>query len=361
MNIGAELGAKAATLKKWADTTIAQADEVDNTLLQFEGGLSLTALIINGLLKYSKATQAKAPLTEAQVQKFSAYFLSRRTVQQAKGAAVLLEVLDTIATEHKTSAICAEFMANGIVQPDAPIAYVKLVDVLNRSLKPAATTLHASVVSKADRSILASKLPLVSKSSDNTVQELDLKAAKLTSGLYNVELTIDSIKQTLPIKVLSKVVVQNVEIGIGESDSSSADQKHTVVHPQKVPTVLSADQQQKITLKVSIVDELTKKPVTVHQSFVLFRDIESKKEIIFIAEQDASKAYKFSLDVGAHSAFFLHSSGVYATELIVGDAMIANSFRWHLADIELKFQERPDKPGNDHLFYANWIECSRVE
>lgn len=319
-------------------------------MLQFEGGLSLTALLINGIVKYSKASQTKSPLTEAHVQKFTAYFLARRSVQQAKGAAVLLEVLDTLTTEYKSAAICAELMANGLVQPDAAVVYVKLVDVLNRPLNPAATTLHASILSKADGSILASKLALVSKSSDNTVQELNLQSAKLTRGVYNVDLTIDSLKKTLPIKVLSKVLIQNVEIGIGESDSSSAEQKHSIAHPQKLSSLLTADQQQKISIKFALIDELTKKPVSVHQSFALFRDIESNKEIIFVVEQDPAKSYKFSLDVGAHSAFFHHSSGVYAYELIIGDTMIANSFRWHLADIELKFQERSEKPGKDHFF-----------
>lgn len=343
-SVGAELGSRASNLKKWTEITTAQADEVDGTLLQFEGGLSITALIINGILKFSKSLQTKSPLTDAQVQKFSAYFLSRRLVQQPKGASILLEVLETIAAEHKSNAVCVELFANGLVQPDAQNVNVRLVDVLNRPLKPTVSTLHASVLNQADGSILAAKLPLIAKNSDNTVYQLDLKSAKLTRGSYNIELTVDSLKRTLPIKVLGNVLVQNVEIGIGEADSASADQKHVVAYPGKLATVLSIDQQQKISLKVALVDELTKKPITVHQSFVLFREQASGKEVVFIAEQDASKAYKFNLDVGAHAGFFQHTSGAYSYELIVGDALLANSFRWHLVDVELKFQERFEKP-----------------
>lgn len=331
-------------MKKWIEITTAQADEVDGSLLQFEGGLSITALVINGILKFSKTLQTKSPLSDVQVQKFTAYFLTRRLVQQPKGASILLEVLETIATEHKSNAICVELFANGLVQPDAQNVHVRLVDVLNRPLKPAVSTFHASVLNQADGSILATKLALTPKGTDNTVHQLDLKSAKLTRGSYNVELTIDTLKRTLPIKVLGNVLVQNVEIGIGESDSSSADQKHIVAHPNKLSTVLNIDQQQKISLKVSLVDELTKKPISVHQSFVLFREKANGREVIFIAEQDASKAYKFNLDVGAHAGFFHHSSGAYSYELVVGDALLANSFRWHLADVELKFQERIEKP-----------------
>lgn len=329
--------------------------------MQFEGGLSITALVINGILKFSKSLQAKSPLTDVQVQKFTAYFLTRRLVQQPKGASILLEVLETIATEHKTNAVCVELFANGLVQPDAQNVHVRLVDVLNRPLKPAASTLHASVLNQADGSILASKLSLTAKSSDNTVHQLDLKSAKLTRGSYNVELTIDALKRTLPIKVLGNVLVQSVEIGIGEADSSSADQKHTVAYPSKLPAVLNIDQQQKISLKVSLVDELTKKPISVHQSFVLFREQATGKEVIFIAEQDTSKAYKFNLDVGAHAGFFHHSSGAYSYELIVGDALLANSFRWHLADVELKFQERFEKPSGTLKRLTSHLNFSLVK
>lgn len=318
--------------------------------MQFEGGLSITALIINGILKYSKAIQTKSPLTDAQVQKFTAYYLSRRLVQQPKGASLLLEVLGSIAVDYKEAAVCVELFRNGLVKPDSPILRVKLVDVLGRPLK-LASTLQGAVLSAADGSIIASKLSFTPNSSDNTIHQLDLTSAKLTRGSYKIELTRGSSKTVHAIKVLGKVLIQNVEIGIGESDSASSDQKHTVAHPNKLSTVLSVDHQQKISLKALLVDELTKKPITVHQSFVLFRDKKSNKEIIFIAEQDASKAYKFNLDVGAHAGFFHHLSGVYSYELIVGDALIANSFRWHLADIELKFQEKTEKLSGNFRYF----------
>lgn len=353
-NIAADLGPMASNLKTWTETIAAQADEVDGAHLQYEGGLSTTSLVINGLLKYSKTLQVKSPLTDTQAQKFIAYFLSRRSVQQAKGASILMEVLETIADERKENAICMEFFDHGIIQPDNTFALVKLMDVLNRPLKKA-STFHANVLSNTDGSPLASKLALKSKASDNTVHELDLTPLKLTRGTYNIELTYNSMKKVLPIKMLGKVLVQNVEIGIGESDSAAADQQHPLEYPNKLPSItsFSFDHKQKISMKATLVDELTAQPITVHQSFVLFRDAESKKEIIFIAEQDSSKAYKFNLDVGAHAGFFGHSSGFYSCELIVGDALVSNSFRWHLADVELKFQQRFGFPTGNFSFFIS--------
>lgn len=352
-NVAADIGARASAVSKWIEGTLAQADEVDGKFLQFEGGLSITALIINGIFKFSKSTSSPVPLSEDQVHKFIAYFLSRRLVQQAKGASVLLEVLETIAADNKVAPICISFTGNGLLQPESQVLNVKVLNILGKSLQPAVSSVTASVSSKVDNAILGSKLAFISKSSDKTEFALDLKPLKLTRGTYTIEIVADSYKQSLNFKVLGKVKVASLEIGVGESDSASAIQKQTIAYPNKLSNVLNADQQQKILMKTLLVDEATNKPISVHQAFILFKD-QSQREIIFVAEQDTTKAYKFDLDIGARSVFFNHRSGVYALELIVGDSSLANSFRWHLANIELKFSER-EQLGMQYASYEpNW-------
>lgn len=340
LNIAADLGTHGSSISKWIEGTIAQADEVDGRLLQFEGGLSITALIINGALKLTAASKSAAPLNEDQANKFVAYFLSRRSVQQPKGASVLLEVLTTIAADRQLSPVCIQLIGNGQVQPESPVVNVKVVDILGNALTPAISSVTATVTSKSDSSVLVSKTTLSAKSSDKTVYALDLSASKPARGSYVVDITADSFKQTLNVKVLGSVKVSSLEIGVGETDSSSFN-KQTVSFPNKLSTVINADHQQKILLKTLLVDASTDKPITVHQAFVLLSNKQTKEEIIFVAEQDSTKAYKFDLDVGARGADFGHRSGAYALELLVGDASLSNSFRWAVADLELKFNQEP--------------------
>lgn len=47
-----QLGAPAAPIADWIEGAIAQADEIDGKMLQFEGGLSITGLLLNGAFKY---------------------------------------------------------------------------------------------------------------------------------------------------------------------------------------------------------------------------------------------------------------------------------------------------------------------
>lgn len=295
--------------------------------------------MLNGAFRLTGSSKKSTPLTEEQATKFTHYLLSRKSVQQAKGAAVLLEALRTIASDRKLSPVCIQLLGNGQLQPQSPVATIKVVDILGQPLSPAPASLTATVTSKSDNSVLATKLALVPRGNDKTVFALDLTAQKPARGSYAVDLTVDSWKQPLTIRVLGRVKVSSLEIGVGESDSTSNFKKQTVAYPSKLANTLNADHLQKVILKASLVDESNNKPLAVHQAFVLLEHKKSKEEIIFVAEQDTSKAYKFDLDVGARGSDFGHRSGLYSVVLIVGDASLSNSFKWHVADIELKFSQ----------------------
>lgn len=57
-------------------------------------------------------------------------------------------------------------------------------------------------------------------------------------------------------------------------------------------------------------------------------------------------------DVGSKSIDFNHKSGLYHMELIVGDALLSNSFKWHIADIKLKFGQEPAISGKFIFSYG---------
>lgn len=335
--VASELGTSAGFVFDRIEDAIVQADEVDGKMLQFEGGLSITSLIINGALKLTEALEKKLPLTEEQLVKFTSYFLSRRSVQTAKGASVLLESLRLISSLSENVPVSIETIGNGQIYPESQKLSIQISDILGRPLSAGISPVQATVTSKTGGAVLTSKSNLIPSTSDKTAYSLDLKQFKPTRGLYTVDITAGKFTQKLQIKIIGRVKVGASEIGIGDSDSSSSIKKQFIVYPNKLDQVLSVDAQQKIVLKITLLDEESDKPITVHQSFVRLNNKETNEEIIFVAEQDTSKAYKFDMDVGARAADFNSKTGLYSIDLIVGDSSISNSFKWHVADIQIKF------------------------
>lgn len=380
-HVAAELGTRSEPIADWIEGAFAQADEIGGKMLQFEGGLSITALVLNGAFKLTNALKKPAPLTEEQTYKFVTYLLSRRSVQIPKGAHVLIEALQLITADKKISPICIQIVGNGQIQPDSPLIHVKIVDLLGKPVSPAISSVSATVTAKQSSTPLVTKQALTSKSSDKTIFELNLSTAKPVRGAYDVQIFADQYQQTAEIKILGKVKVKGLEIGVGESDSISTLKKQTVDYPNKLSEELNADAQMKVILRVTLIDETTGSPMTVHQAFIRLLNKKTDDEIIFVAEQDSTRAYKFDMvscvrflmskfllefflfrvaililfffeishctfsyvlqDVGSRGVDFGHNSGSYSIELIVGDASLSNSFKWHVADIQLKFNTQP--------------------
>jgi len=69
--------------------------------------------------------------------------------------------------------------------------------------------------------------------------------------------------------------------------------------------------------------------------------VQTDQEIIFVAQEEAGKVYKFDADLQKSSKEFDYLSGKYEMRLTVGDAIIQNPFVWHIADLRLKFSAPP--------------------
>ncbi len=191
-------------------------------------------------------------------------------------------------------------------------------------------------------------------------------------GFY--ELTISALPATKPddrlagnagavvsIKSLGDLRVVSSEIGVTDADLPG--RLSPVSHPAKHRGLLEADHHQRVLLKFFLEDAADGERITAHQTFVSMTNMDTKEEIIFVAEQvrdcipdpvwccnvfrsqdKLTSGYKFDLDVGVKATEFNYVSGRYSIRLIVGDAVISNPVDWHVADIKLQFQPNPADP-----------------
>lgn len=66
-------------------------------------------------------------------------------------------------------------------------------------------------------------------------------------------------------------------------------------YPETLSEMLVADQHQRVILKFVVRDTSSGRPTEVHQAFVKITHMDSKREIIFVAETDSNDVYKFDM------------------------------------------------------------------
>jgi len=332
-----------------AGDAFVQADEVDGRMLQFEGGLSATSLILKGAFQLAAKTKAAPPISKAQAVKFANYVLSRKSVQSAKGGVALLDAL-TVLSDNAFYVPVAVTLSDGsaVVHESSPKVRVRVTDLLGRALGSMSLVVDAATRA-SDGAVVLSKHKMTAVSGDATAHEVDLYAAKPGRGFYTLTVTATPTKAdarlvgnegvSLLVKALDSVAVTGAEIGVADVDQSTAPKLSPVQPPSKLASALTADHRRKVVFKFAIKDKTSNEKIRVHQAFVRLVHVATDAEIVFVAEPDSADTYHFDLDVGARTDDFGGRSGAYQLHLLVGDAVVANPVSWHVADVQLSFPE----------------------
>lgn len=319
------LGASGQFAYDRIEDIIVQADEIDGKLLQFEGGLGITSLLLSGIVRLSESLKKLLPLTQMQVEKFGNYLLSRRSVQSPKGISCLLEGTKTI-TGTKLSPVCISVMGSGVVTSEKPALSVKVCNMLGKPLTSTDAVVAQSATRLTDDVVVLSKQKLVA-TTDPTLYELELKHEP---GRYRIIVTAGTHTASLSASVLGTVNVQWLELGITDTDQASPSKLQKLIYATKLGKLLEADSQQRLVIRFSLGGRI------VHQAFVRLECQQTAREIIFVAEVDSNGIYKFDMDIGSKATELGIKSGKYNVELIIGDPIISNPFRWTLAEAELR-------------------------
>ncbi|XP_023714512.1 dolichyl-diphosphooligosaccharide--protein glycosyltransferase subunit 2 [Cryptotermes secundus] len=364
-HIAAQLGTDGTFAFDRIEDAIVQADEVDSRFLQFEGGLSITALLVSGAYKLADTVKKPPPITGDQAVKFANYFLSRRSVQTAKGAYSLLEVVHTLTNNKFHLPVAITLASPAAVSLEQPRVSVRVSDLLGQPLSADPLTVTAESATRVgDEVVVLSKKKFESTSGDRTVYSVNLMETKPERGLYKLSVSaalakpdprlVGNVGASLTVKVMCAVGVENVEVGTVDADQTTQAKLAKVSYPDKLTTPVEADSLQKLIMKFALKDKSTGKVMTVHQAFVKLHNLVTNQEIIFVAEPDSAKIYKFDIDVGSKASEFGYLSGLYSMELIVGDAVLSNSFSWIVADVVLKFSDSVPVPSSskDQYLYA---------
>lgn len=328
--VAAELENNGKFVLKHVKSTLAQTDEIDGKYLQFEGGLTITAAVISGLIKVTQAFNETSPITADQAEKFAAYLLARRSIRTPRGLYLVLETLEAISQLENVAPICIKKVAN--TEKESQTVLIQVSDLFGKLVN----TNEAPTFS-FDKNKNSQVEKLKKSSLAQTLYELDLSKFNLEGGYHDITIKLGTFQQSLQVPILNTVKVTLSELVISDGESNAVVKKIDLKPYASLQEQISVDNQQRITLKVTLADKVTNKLLSVHQVFLRFS--EKTEEIIFVAEQDASKSYKFDIDIGAHGSNFGYRSGLYAAELLIGDFLISNPFVWKFGTVNLSFNK----------------------
>ncbi|WAR18094.1 RPN2-like protein [Mya arenaria] len=337
-NIVSEIGG--ADVNRYFDLIediVAQADEVDDKYLQYEGGLFVTASVVEGAYKLSAKANKAPVISQDKVLKFANYLLSRKHVHQLKSAYKLLAAVSILTTNKYHIPVAVTLASPVSVSQSKPTVQVRVSNIMGGSLGKMTVTAD-SAKNLGDQSVVISKKPFKA-TSDDALFEMDFMANKPSSGFYNVAISVAPAKAdsrllgvtgaSVTVKVTTQVSLENVEIGVADRDQVVAPKPTRVQHPGRVGAALEADFHQKVIMKFLLKDKMSGSAFPAHQTFVRLTNAESKQEIIF--------------NVGSSAKDFGYKSGKYSLELVIGDAVIENPIAWNLADLQLTFPAAPGK------------------
>lgn len=341
------------------DDVVMQADEVDGRFLQFEGGLGVTANIILGIYSLASSLNKPPGLSNEQVIKFTNYFLNRKTVQTVKGAADLLEVLKVLSQNNYHIPVCVSLYGSSSISEENPLVSVHVTNVLGQSL--------GSELSVSSESTLwTGKKAFKAVQGDSTMFAFDLIEIKPKRGPHSLTISVSTSKPDskligntgaeIKVIILTKVTVENAEIGIVDRDQTTSLKMTALQYPGYNKNILEVDQQQKIVMKFALKDLISGEYLTPHQVFLQILNDESKRENIYVAETESNtNIYKFDLNMAQRAKDFGHNSGLYHISLIVGDPAIANPFVWKLASLKISFSSGSTQTVRDQ---APWMTAT---
>jgi len=327
------------------EDAVVQADEVDGKMLQFEGGLSVTSVVLTGAARLAVKAKKMLPVTGEQAVKFGNYLMSRKSVQQPKGAFHLLEAVMTMANNPQHIPLVIALASPVSVSAENPHVVVSVTDLAGGSPGDFSVVLDTAT-RQEDGAVVAAKQSLTHMVT-TTKHTMDLMAANPPAGFYELSLTATPVKAdarfvgntgvTLTVKVLTTISVDNAELKVVDAEQSTTGKTVKLTYPNTENEKISIDYKERILINFNVLDSVSKKAMLIHQAFIKLTHLETSTEIIYVAEAANTKLYMFDLDLGQASQDFNSKSGAYSVSIILGDAVITNPTSWHVADVNINF------------------------
>jgi len=286
--------------------------------------------------------------------------MSRKSVQQTKGAYHLLDAVLTLASNPQHVPVVISLASTATVTEQDPFVVLEVTDLAGGAIKDMSLTLQTATRLE-DESVVAASQPFVHLASTSKYS-LDLlsSAAESKQGFYELVVSASPSKPdnrfignkdvTIKVKVLTSIEVIEPVLKVTDVDQSTDGKVLKLAFPNALSTIVELDSKDVLQLSFGVVDK-SNNPILLHQAFVKIANLETGSEIIYLAERALiDDFYKFELDLNNAGVDFNSLSGEYSLSIILGDSVISNPVSWEAAKLSLNFPgESADKEASPYV------------
>ncbi|KAM4583182.1 dolichyl-diphosphooligosaccharide--protein glycosyltransferase subunit 2 isoform 2-T2 [Fundulus diaphanus] len=342
----------------------ARLDDLGGVYLQFEEGLEATALFVAAAYGLSDHVDVQPPLKEDQVIQLVNSIFGKKSWDSLSEAFSVASAAAALSNNRFQVPVIVSAQGPATVSHSQPTLQLLVTDVMSQPLA-SASVLVESAYAVASKSAVLNQAPFTH---NDGVFELNFMSSRPASGYYQFTINVGGDSRLvanqveLKVKVSTEVSVTNMDLSVVDKDQSIGTKTTRVQYPSKAKSSFTADSHQNFAMSFQLVDVNSGQELTPHQTFVRLHNQRTGQEVVFVAEPDSKKLYKFELDTAERKSEFDSMSGTYSLYLIVGDATLENPILWNVADVVLKFadEEAPaaaqpktlyvPKPEIQHLF-----------
>ncbi|KAK6760070.1 hypothetical protein RB195_021548 [Necator americanus] len=320
---------------------VSQADEVDKKFLQFDGGLTITAIAIHGIMSLAEKQGKMPPVSQEQILLFSNYLLSRKHVSTEKSAFHLLSALGVLVNNHHLVPVAISLVGPVMIER---LDYIKISVANVFGLPIEATYVRVDIIPEgADYSVMGN-LRMTQLESDRRIWVFGPDKLPDNPGFHTLDVKIESKDKRLVgltgssvlIKNCENVIIEDFKLGVLEKDDAvTGASLSSVVQFSKFGKVLQADNTKRVYISFSIKPHSgAAAPIQPHQVFVLFKH-SSGAEVFYTADVQTGGKYLLDINLAKAHKDFEGLSGKYTAHLIIGDARIRSPIDWPFADFSL--------------------------
>merc|ERR1712142_995312 len=208
---------------------------------------SVTSVVLTGAARLAVKAKKLLPVTGDQAVKFGNYLMSRKSVQQPKGAFHLLEAVTTMANNPQHVPLVIALASPVSVSAENPHVVVSVTDLAGGSPGDFSVVLDTAT-RQEDGAVVAAKQSLTHMVTTNK-HTMDLMAANPPAGFYELSLTTTPVKAdtrfvgntgvTLTVKVLTTITVDNAELKVLDAEQSTTGKTVKLEYPKRRPIRLA--------------------------------------------------------------------------------------------------------------------------